>query len=145
MIDITHSHGNSWEINFHHIISERKDTDDVKKGNHAGEKKTSLVIQSNETFSRRPIFCTHIQRRQFKQDSFTDKMQYSHNHFLILFLCLFLVIDQLNATKLRLAPLRVSATFGKTGDCTKKKNCKTQLRGKTIALAVDSKVDIDEL
>lgn len=72
-------------------------------------------------------------------------MRYSHDQFLILFLCLFLVIDQLDATKLRLAPLRISATFGKSGDCAKKKNCKAQLRGKTIALAVDSRIDLEEL
>lgn len=55
MINISHSHGNSWIINFHHIVSERRDIDDVNKGNHVREKKTSLVIRSNKIFSRRPV------------------------------------------------------------------------------------------
>lgn len=72
-------------------------------------------------------------------------MQSSSNHIWILFLCLTLIIDDLHAVKLRMAPLRVSATFSKKPDCTKKKNQGSQTRDKTIPIGIYSPMENEEL
>jgi hypothetical protein len=49
-------------------------------------------------------------------------MQYSSNQLLILILCLLVIIDDIDAIRLRIPTLRLTSTFSKTHDRSKKKN-----------------------
>ncbi|UJR13740.1 hypothetical protein I4U23_000750 [Adineta vaga] len=48
-------------------------------------------------------------------------MQYSYNRLLILIVCTMLIIDHIDAIRVRIPSLRISSTFSKAGDCNNKK------------------------
>jgi hypothetical protein len=48
-------------------------------------------------------------------------MQYSYSRILVVFLCVMIIIDDVNALRLRMPMLRITSSFSRKSDCAKKK------------------------
>jgi hypothetical protein len=71
--------------------------------------------------------------------------QYSNKQWLILILSLMIIIDDINALRIRMPSLRISSTFSRKSQTIKKKNHAMEIPDERISLKVHPSGQKDDL